>query len=232
MLIYVLCPDDTSLQEARSRYTDSRFRPILLPQTAYLEGYMYTHYLHDQRQEWLNEDYVGCIAHTAHTKQPLLPDRLDEIHAAASESGVDLIALMYRGDPLVETACRWHGENFRLAWLETWHSVGWCNDELLTNDANLVSFYCNYWATTPRLMERYCLMMRYLDDRIQVRPALKELLWRDSLYQDRGAEIARMPVETRRRLYGTDYYPLLNFVIERMPCVFFTCFATQMALVR
>ena len=233
MIIYVLCPDETSLQATMVRYQGYTWaKPILLPQTPYLEAWMYVDELMTRHHEWRDHDYVGCISHTAHAKQPRIPAGVEEIHQSAVKEGADCIAFLYRGDPLVQTACHWHGgQAFRTAWLETFHSIGWLNDRLLLDDSVIKSFYCNYWATTPRLMERYCLMMRYLDDRIQYRPELKRLLWQDSLYQDRGSHIAKMPVETRRALYGTDYYPMLNFVLERLPCVFFTVFSQRLAAI-
>jgi hypothetical protein len=222
MLIYVLAPDEDTLLAAKDRYVDPIFRPILLPQTPYLESYMYTDWLMDHEDEWKDEDWVGCIAHRAHTKQPRIFD-IREVMETATTQGAECCAFMYRGDPLLSTAERWH-PGFREAWMAAWRSAGWdtpMHTALIQQESLMLSFYCNYWAASPRLMRMYCELMGRLRVAIDADATLRETLWRDSNYTGRGQEIASIPEDKCMALWGVPYYPMVVFVMERMPCVFF-----------
>lgn len=222
MRIYVLAPDEDTLLAAKERYTDPIFRPILLPQTPYLESYMYTNWLMEHHDEWRDEDWVGCIAHRAHEKQPRIFE-IGDVMRHASKNGSECCAFLYRGDPLLSAAERWH-PGFRDAWNAAWHAAGWDTPQytaLIQQESLMVSFYCNYWATTPQLMRLYCELMGRLRRAIDSDSTLRGILWRDSSYDQRGDAIAKIPADGCRRLWGVDYYPILPFVMERMPCVFF-----------
>jgi hypothetical protein len=220
--IYVLAPDEKSLEAARERYTDPIFCPILLPQTPYLESYMYTDYLMAHEHEWRDCEWVGCIAHSAHTKQPRI-FQIQDMMNEAKKQGSQCCAFLYRGDPLLTTADTWH-PGFTECWKRCWHAVGWngpMHRSLITEEAHMVSFYCNYWCCTPHLMRTYCTMMRTLRDAIESDPELKEALYKDSTYKSRGRIIAKIPDSKCVALWGKPYYPMLPFVLERMPCLFF-----------
>lgn len=223
MLIYVLAPDDDALQAARERYTDPIFKPILLPQTPYLESYMYTDYLMAHEDEWRDEDWVGCVAHSAHTKQPRIFE-IEQMMREAATQHSEFCAFMYRGDPLVETAEKWH-PGFTECWHKAWDAVGWMTNPtlktLVTHDSCAAAFYCNYWATTPALMRAYCQLFKKLKDAIERDPDLKAIMYKDSGYKKRGTSIAKISDDKCMALWKVPYYPMLPFVMERMPCVFF-----------
>jgi len=186
---------------------------------------MYTDHLMTLIDEWRDQDWVGCIAHSAHLKQPRfgdIPMVLDE--AAANHR--DVCAFLYRGDPLVRTAERWH-PGFIDAWRRIWNIRTDMDIDMI--DRSTYSFYCNYWATTPQKMMDYCRVMNNLKHRIERDTVLRDLLWRDSSYQKRG-DVASIPVEKRRHLWGVEYYPLLPFVMERIPCFYFSITKTKFAL--
>jgi hypothetical protein len=190
---------------------------------------MYTDVLMTLIDQWRDQDWVGCIAHTAHTKQPRI-DTLPTILADAAAHDRDFCAFLYRGDPLVQTAERWH-PGFIDAWRSIWNMQPDMHIETL--DRATRSFYCNYWATTPQKMMDYCRLMHDLKQRIERDTTLRDLLWRDSAYQERGDDIASIPIPKRRELWGVEYYPLLPFVMERIPCSYFSlCTHTKFALMR
>ena len=218
--IYVIAHSADTLERARQTYIDPIFRPILLPQTPFMESTMYTEWLMEHEDEWRNVDIVGCISYSAITKQPNIL-RMHDILETAMAQGAPFIAFLYRGDPLVSTAVRWHTDAFRVAWEKVWHALGYTSDDIM-DDTQIHSFYSNYWATTPSLMREYCDLMHRLNTMIETTPALKDCLWKDSTYQDRGTDIAKMPESTRLELFGVPYYPLLGFVCERMPCLWFS----------
>jgi hypothetical protein len=229
IVCYVLCPNDETLATATAAFADKDWaRPILLPQNQpYLESYMYTHHLMSRYDEWKDADWVGCIAHSAPKKQPAVAD-VDDICRQATENQSDFIALMYRGDPLVETAEKWH-PGFTRAWVATWECIGW-PDSNVTLNPNIPSFYCNYWLTTPVLMRDYCSLMAYLDVRIRTHQQLRELLWVDSGYRHRGPRIAKIPKEKCKEMWNVEWYPMHIFVMERMICLYAAVFAKKLCL--
>jgi len=179
--------------------------------------------------EWKDAVWVGCIAHSAHTKQPMV-DQIESVCARARAEESDFIALLFRGDPLVTTAEKWH-PGFTRAWLALWESIGWTNKKITMSD-EIPSFYCNYWLTTPRIMEEYCTLMRYVDQRIRESPQLREVVSVDSGYHHRGTEIAKIPDERRMALFGVSWYPMYIFMMERMICPFSLVYAKKLCLVR
>jgi hypothetical protein len=224
-LVYVLAHSEETLQRAQREYgSSSCFKPILMPQTAWMESVMYTDYLLEHEDEWRDCDYVGCISYAASSKQPLI-HKIDELFEIASKEGVDALAFLYKGDPLTATATKWHTQAWRDAWVAAWTAVGYPNQgNRLFDDSSFRSFYSNYWACRPVLMREYCQLLQQLRQRMDGDSSLKALLWADSTYQDRGADIAKMTVDTRMRLFGVPYYPMLGFVCERMPCAWFSAF--------
>jgi len=219
--IYVIAHSEDTLERARQTYIDPIFCPILLPQTAYMESHMYTEWLMEHEDSWRDVDMVGCISYSAITKQPNILKMYDILETAMAQ-GVPFVALLYRGDPLVQTAITWHTEGFGDAWRAVWHALGYRDDLVLFDDSQIHSFYSNYWVCTPSLMREYCDLMQRLKTIIDTTPVLKDCLWKDSTYQDRGPDIAKMPESTRMQLFGVPYYPMLGFVCERMPCLWFS----------
>jgi len=223
-IIYVLAHNEDLLEKARAVYTTSScFRPILLPQSAWMESIMYTEYLMDHEDEWKECDYVGCISYSCVDKQPLI-HQVDEMFDVALRENCDALGFLYKGDPLIQTACHWHTNAFAQAWKDAWMSLGWRDEPALFDDSSFRSFYSNYWVCRPDLMREYCMLMQKLKANIEADPALKRSMWADSTYQDRGSAIAKMPEDTRRALFGVPYYPMLGFVCERMPCAWFSAF--------
>lgn len=230
IVVYVLCPHEDAFRAATNEYGDKAWAEVIrLPQEQpYLESYMYTTWLAENEEAWRDADWVGCIAWSASTKQSLVK-RMDEICEEATTNGADFIGLMYRGDPLVPTAERWH-PGFTKAWCAAWTSVGWPPDLVLHD--RIPSFYCNYWLTSPLVMKRYCVLMAYLAMRIETLPDLKALLWTDSTYHERGTDIAKMTHDECDARFGARHYPMVIFVMERMICVFASVMASKFVFLK
>lgn len=230
IVVYVLCPHEEAMTSATQAYGDKPWaRVVHLPQDQpYLESYMYTSWLARHEDEWRDADWVGCIAWSASRKQPLVT-RIDEICEHASGNGSDFIGLMYRGDPLVETAERWH-PGFARAWIAAWTSLGWPTDLVLNEQ--VPSFYCNYWVTKPQIMSQYCTTMAYLVTRMETVPELKEMMVSDSTYHERGPTVAKMTHDMCEDRFGVRYYPMYIFVMERMICVFASVVASKFVFIR
>jgi hypothetical protein len=230
IVCYVLCANNDLLEESIERWRDHEcMRPILLPQTPYLENVMYISELMARRDEWEDADWVGCVSSKVESKQPMIR-RIRDICTEATKNDSDFIALLYRGDPLISAAERWH-PGFTRCWLAVWQAIGWNSTDMLLRD-DIPSFYANYWLSKPAFMDEYCAQMRYTVQRVQTIPVLRELCYRDSSYSHRGVEIASITPEKCMELFGVGYYPVLIFVLERMICCFALARAKKLTLVR
>lgn len=209
--VYVLCPTQADYERACLEYTKPWEKPILLPQTYWLEGIMYVSELMRRYDEWKDLDYVGCIAHTAHTKQPNIHE-IDRIMEEGKTRGNQIVAFMGRRVvDLVMNGEMYH-PGFRDAWREVWTCLGYDPDEM---SLPCFAFFCNYWCATPDVMVTYCKLLARLETDLRDSPMLKDTLWRDARYGD-----AKLDRETLMQLFGVPYYPLLPFVVERMICAF------------
>jgi hypothetical protein len=209
--IYVLCPGQQEYEAAQIEYTKPWEKPILLPQTHWLEGIMYVSELMRRYDEWKDKDYVGCIAHCAHKKQPKIHD-IESILKEGKENESQVVAFMGRRViDIVMNGDLYH-PGFRDGWNATWKSLGYDPIEM---SKPCFSFFCNYWCSTPGFMMFYCSMLAYLNEKIQHVPELKSILWRNAMYSD-----AKLHPDKLRALFGVPYYPLLPFIVERMICAF------------
>jgi hypothetical protein len=70
-------------------------------------------------------------------------------------------------------------------------------------------------------MRAYCQVFKKLKDAIETDPDLEAAMYKDSGYKKRGKIIAKISDDKCMALWNKPYYPMLPFVMERMPCVFF-----------
>lgn len=214
-IIYILANSEETFAEAMAMYASKQWaKVIFIPTTFYLESIMYLHVLPQRRSEWEHADLVGCIAWSAHTKQPLIKDA-PALCTEAMRSGADVISFLYRGDPLIQTAEHWH-PGFTEVWHETLKTFGWLDEVIL--HPNIPSFYANYWACTPSLMSGYCQFALKAAHRIQGSDRLTDLIWRDASYSKRGKDIAKLAERECMRIWGVPFYTFHPFLFERLPC--------------
>ena len=230
LVMYILCPNEAAKVAAMEKYNWEYARFIILPQSdnPFLESIIFMDHLNKCKHEWKDKEFVGCISHSAIQKQPLL-SRMDELIDVIHDEGADFCALLYRGDPLIDTAEKWH-PGFTSAWIETWKRLGFERDVYMSNSTP--SFYANYFLTTPALMTQYCTMMTYLKFWFDSDGSFRTKMLVNSSYDDRGETIAKITTETKQKLFGSSFYPMSIFVCERVPCVFFNRFAKKKLLVR
>jgi hypothetical protein len=215
VLIYVLAPNEDALQQAKEDFAPYEWaRPIIIPQTFWLENIMYVSWLMDHKDEWMDKDYVGTIAWSASKKQPKVHD-IQKIADDALQSDADLVGLLSKKEPLIRTAEHYH-PGFTICWLETWHAMGYHEDTMLLHP-EIHAFYCNYWMARPTVMKHYCTFMAFMDLKLLVNPQLKKIVWTDSSYQK---DVAKMTLEKKEELFGVSYYPQIVFVAERCICLF------------
>ena len=228
-VIYVLANSDETFRKATEFYKDAPWaRVIFIPTTYYLESVMYISILPRRKEEWEHADFVGCIAWSAHTKQPNVINA-HRICDTAEQNGDTVVVFMYRGDPLVDTAEKWH-PGFKELWIKCLKTFGWL-DEIILNP-RIPSFYCNYWACTPELMEKYCGFALKMVHRIESNDDVSQLIWKDSSYLQRGTDIAKLNESQCMHIWGVPYYPFHPFLFERLPCIWLALFSKGISGIR
>lgn len=221
--IYILCPGREEYERACLEYTKQWETPIILPQTHWLEGYMYVSELMKRYDEWKDMDYVGCVAHCAHKKQPKIHD-IETILQEGKEKGSDVVAFMGRRVIDIVMNGELYHPGFRDGWNAVWKCLGYEPEDMSTP---CFSFFCNYWCARPSFMLFYCSMLSYLHHKIEHTPPLKSVLWRNAHYSD-----AKLSREVLQSLFGVPYYPLLPFIVERMICAFTSKHAKSISFIQ
>jgi hypothetical protein len=214
-LIYVLAHDAETFNAASERYeTCDWARVIWIPSCWWLESVMYFHILPSRLWEWQHATYVGTIASSAHKKIKNLS--LESVLQEGENHQADVVSFLFRGDPLVKTAEYWH-PGFTEAWKRLLFS---CMKASLDEacDASIPSFYCNYWSAKPDVMQKYIDFFVRAKNFLETDDTLKPYVWQDSTYTQREGD--RYSVEKCMTLFGCDYYPMLPFIGERLPCFF------------
>ena len=208
VVCYVLCPTAADLKAAKPRFTDPIFKPIVIPQTHWLEAIMYISELEKREHEWNDAEFVGCVAHTAWIKQPNLGMVNDTI-ARGRQTKSDIIALMGGGRcRMVDNGSKYHGPAFRLAWEKAWAMMGY--DKMQSNKV-VDSFFCNYWLAKPNVMRFYCQHMRYFAARCGWMQVRNSVFWRNASYAN-----TRQTRENMTKLFGQPFFPMMPFIVERI----------------
>lgn len=225
-IIYVLCPNAAAVEKAREVYSDKKWaRIVWIPSTFYLESVMYFHVLESRMPEWKNADYVGCIGWSAYDKLASLD--LDDV--ITHSQNADVVAFMYRGDPLIATADTWH-PNFSKIWVPVLESMGYKKDDIVSTE--IPSYYCNFWAARPSHMAAYIAFFKKFKIQLENLPEIQGHLWSDSTYTDRGTDIAKLDDEKCMTIWGVPFYTYHPFICERLPCFFFWSIQAKLAGVR
>lgn len=216
-LVYVLAPSKAELERAVVRYGHYAWaKPILIPTTFYLESVMYDYILMRRKSEWEHADYVGTLSHNAIEKLQSV-DAIQDILENGKKDDGDVIAFMYRGDPLLGTAERWH-PGFLHIWAGALRFQGFQPEHILSED--IPSFYANYWAARPSIMKEYIGFFKKMKISLDVLPNVSELVWNDSGYGCREG-VAKLDEDRCMEIWGVPWYPFHPFVFERLPCFFF-----------
>ena len=228
-LIYIVANSEETFAEAQRVFAKHTWaRVIHIPTTFYLESIMYLNILPRVHHEWRHVDLVGAVAWSAHTKQPLI-FKADTICEEAMAHGADVVTFLHRGDPLIQTAEKWH-PGFEKLWCGLMQTFGWYEEVYMST--SIPSFYANYWATTPALMKRYCAFASDVAHRLDTRKDLTALLWRDASYSARGNDIAKLSAAECMRIWGTPFYTFHPFLFERLPCYWFWLYGKRTTGIR
>lgn len=224
-IIYVLCPNMEAAELAMEKYAKYTWaRVVWIPTTFYLESVMYFHTLQSRQGEWEHADYVGTISHSADTKIQSLD--LNRTIQPAKDIDAEVVCFMYRGDPLLGAAEKWH-PGFTEIWSGALESMGYTKESCLS--PSIPSFYANYWCATPPMMMQYMNFFKKFKFALETVESIQFRLWSDSGYLERGVEIARLTREKCMCIWGQPWYTFHAFICERVPCFFFHHIGAKLA---
>jgi hypothetical protein len=210
--IYVLCYNEETKRKALEEYGNKKqYKVLYIETTSLLENIMYDKWFLENYDEWKNFDYVGTISWKASTKiiMPII-ERLENI---LETTKYDVFPFYRTNHNLIEQATNWHPK-FKTIWLQLFNILDISEDIAL--DADIPSFFCNYWITTPKLMLEYITFFKKVKHIFDTENELQNNLWSDPKYSANTVSS-----EKCMEMYKKPYIPYHIFLYERIPCFFF-----------
>jgi hypothetical protein len=225
-IIYVLCYDDESEQEANAEFSQYPWARIYrIPveiQSHLFEGVMYQTELMKLYDEWKDKEFVGTISYKLKARLNWYPytnmDKIDNTIRTASLVSHDVVPFLYFGGANLSALSPTLTHEFKrmadsLIPIHKEYKVG---HRINTRDKEIqtsVFFFFNYWMTTPGRMLEYI----YFFNSIWL-PTLEsnQNVWNNAGY------VGNMTSEQLKSLTKrVDYYPYHPFINERLPASYF-----------
>jgi hypothetical protein len=218
-----MCYDDASEKGAKEAFEQYRWaRVVRLPDSEfqrYMEGVAFLELLPSLRHEWADVDMVGTLSWRAPAKIDV--SKLERACVDVFREGFEAVAFMPSHLPFGYQASRCH-PRFGEVWLALMEAMGVPFDDM---EDDIVTFFCNYWVATPRVMSEFCEFYRHAIEALEgLPPNVHEALWADSTYP------THVPIERLLKVYGRPYMPLHPFVGERLACLFFHVMLDKLAI--
>lgn len=209
--LYVVCHDNYSKGYSSLHYGAIPYAKIIrIPTTQYFESHLFLSELNPRKFEWEHTDYVGMITWRAKQKIPI--PNFDDTIKTAKQNNADVIALYKptcdNQSKLLEWAQRCH-PHFHYLWTNMCQQLGYTDTQY--DDPNIPVFYCNYWMTTPVLMNKYIEHIQKAKDILETFDTPDGEFQR-RLNSDTGYRFKRP---------GIDHISYHCFLLERLPCLFF-----------
>lgn len=213
ILIYLIYHDDRSY-EVIEKYKDLPYVKLYFNETTkYFESRIFR-YLLENKNEWIGKDYVGILTYSferkIRTNLEILFTRLTE---TIITNNSDLIIFYNTNIPNVSVGSIVHPKQNEIFN----HVLPKFDYNLPINYRNIPAFFCNYFVTKTKWMEKYVefaiKFMEYLDDSSDI--YLQNLLNSNSCY------IGKVKKEKLLEITGFPYYTHHPFIMERLPCIFF-----------
>jgi hypothetical protein len=216
IIIYVLCYDQYSWEEAHRHFKDySWARPFFIPTTFYMENVMYWLCLEQLRSEWYDADYVGTISWKAPQKMKIVDfEKIIEDFSFLSDPDViALYSLLPTGGlDVLQHAQASHPE-FMNIWIPLLKELGYSTED--ASFSNLPVFFCNYWVAKPAWMDKYMEFFKNAKQVMDYYEPIQSRLWSDSRFK------YGVTKERCLQIYGRAYFPYHAFICERLPNFFF-----------
>jgi hypothetical protein len=222
MILYILCPNNETLQQTEQKYKDFKWaRPLLLPplnkDLPVFENSAYE-IIDSLRSEWIDKDYVGTLSFRFQEKISL-----EHLLKKCSDQRYDYVHFFVNEDRSARNSgISNHGDNFGEAW-----DVLKANFFPSIRTYEVVECVSNYWMSRPRLM------LEFIEWHRTVLAYAKScsLFYSEAFYGS-----GKLSKDELLSIWNKPYYPLLPFVLERFSALFFAnhsdCFLEQNIILR
>jgi hypothetical protein len=213
VLIYIIYHDDKSYKQIE-KYKDYKWIKLYYNEsTKYFESNIFN-YLRENKDEWINKEYVGMITYSFERKTNQKIDDIIEklyIQLIIKKNNHQLITFIQD----ISMYGNFHGkikDIFDYVLVQSKFGFD------LPIEYNIPTFYCNYWITLPILMDKYLdFQLKFLE---KLEDKSDEHL-QSMLNSDVEYEAGTLSVEKLIQISGYPYYTNHCFVMERLPCIFF-----------
>lgn len=210
--IYVLAYDEASETEALATFGARPWASVVtIPSTPLLEGVAYANVLGEREAEWSACAYVGTLSWRAGTKCPASLEALDVYGAHLPD--YDVVPLSSTLVPMLEGS-EWYHPGFTHTWTQWLPLI----DDSIAPEAvappGMLWFPFNYWMARPAVMREYMAFHAKACAALDA-PPMQDLVWVDANY---GGSMSSKRCE---EVFGVPYYPMVPFLLERLPSWYF-----------
>jgi hypothetical protein len=211
IIVYVMYHDDQSLKIAEGlagKYDWTKLQK--LGRSKYFENQIFV-IMDEDYEEWKNKKYVGQISYNIINKQ--LNAEFDIANIIEESKNADVVAFFKRSElDLLTQATLYHG-HFEQVWVSLLTKMGYTTSDIYQK---YPTFPCNCWMAKPEWMKKYIAFVKQAMDLLDNDTELKTLCSQDSGYP------GSLPAETLMDIFGKAYYTYEPFIMERLPCFFFS----------
>ena len=211
ILIYLIYHDENSYKMIE-KYKNYKYVKLFYNEsTKYFESNIFK-YLNENKQEWMDKDYVGMLTYSFEAKINASLDIIYKklIHKLAAKN-YDLVTLLRY---LSRLSGSLHGK-IREIFDYTLPMFGFSSP---IDYSAIRIFFCNYWLTKPVWMVMYLeFVLKYID----VLENTNDKYLQEMLYSNANYREGQLSKPKLQQIMGVPYYTNHCFVLERLPGVFF-----------
>jgi hypothetical protein len=211
VLVYVMYHDDESLKIAeglKEKYEWTKLQK--LGRSKYFENQIFL-IMDEHYEEWKNKKYVGQISYKIVNKQ--LNAKFDISNIIKESNTADVVAFFKRSKLDLLTQAALYHKHFEQIWVNLLTKLGYTTSEIYQK---YPIFPCNCWMAKPDWMKKYIAFVKQAMYLLDNDTELKALCSQNSNY------LGSLPAETLIDIFGKPYYTYEPFIMERLPCFFFS----------
>lgn len=208
ILIYVLYHDDVSELIAKNLAKKHNYLlPYKMNTSLYYESGFYLDYNND---DIIIYDFIGTISYKYAEK---IKEPLNFLHICQKWINCDIVTLFDSNVNLLNQAKEAHGDVFIQAWTSLMKHFYDKNQYL---DANIPTFFCNYWLAKPKIFNEYCKNIRKINEFV-----FNDKYIVGKMLMDANYKVGKLSIDKLLTISGKPYYTLYGFILERYPCLYF-----------
>lgn len=211
--IYILSYNNSTLSSSIGYFHKySWAKCISIDTTVYLENIMYDSWLSTNINDWIRYDYVGTLSWRSPIKIKMPELNSLKLAQKLEDNSFEIVSFNRIRKPLLKYAVSCHGDIYKSLWINILEQLGFNLGEIL--DSKIPNFVCNYWMARPTVMQKYIEFFHKVKNVIINNSDIQNDLWSDSHYNGYVSKIKLM------QIFNKPYYPMLPFILERLPCFF------------